>query len=72
MANPKSDPGNQAGTTDDGMVVLSYVLAGLLLYGGLGFLADKLGGTSWMFPVGLIIGLAVSIYRIIKKYGRIE
>lgn len=62
----------RGGSTDDGMVVLSYILAGLILYGGLGWLGDYFLQTSWLLPVGLIVGLVCSIYLIIKRYGRLE
>ncbi|GAB3814314.1 hypothetical protein GCM10028820_10070 [Tessaracoccus terricola] len=52
--------------------MLSYILAGLILYGGLGWLGDHYLNTSWLLPVGLIVGLACSIYLIIKRYGRTE
>lgn len=51
------------------MVVLSYILAGLLLYGGLGWLGDYYFATSWLLPLGLVLGLVTSIYVIIKRYG---
>ena len=54
------------------MVPLSYILAGLILYGGLGWLGDNYLHTEWMLPVGLIVGLGMSIYLIIKRYGRLE
>lgn len=57
------------GGTEDGMVVLSYILAGLLFYGGLGWLGDHYWKTSWLLPLGLILGLVTSIYMIIKRYG---
>ena len=46
-----------------------YILAGLLFYGGLGWLGDHLWKTSWLLPLGLILGLASSTYLIIKRYG---
>ncbi|MGV8847172.1 hypothetical protein [Tessaracoccus sp.] len=54
------------------MVALSYILAGLILYGGLGWLGDHYLHTEWLLPVGLISGLAASTYLIIKRYGRLE
>lgn len=54
------------------MVALSYILAGLILYGGLGWLGDHYLHTTWLLPVGLIAGLATSTYVIIKRYGRLE
>ena len=65
---PEEKPSQQRGT-EDGMVVLSYILAGLLFYGGLGWLGDHLWKTSWLLPLGLILGLACSTYLIIKRYG---
>ncbi|RRD50560.1 hypothetical protein [Arachnia propionica] len=63
------DKSAQRGSTEDGMVVLSYILAGLLFYGGLGWLGDHYWKTSWLLPLGLILGLVTSIYMIIKRYG---
>jgi F0F1-type ATP synthase assembly protein I len=51
------------------MVVLSYLLSGIILYGGLGWAGDHFLKTSWLLPVGLILGLVTSIYLIIKRYG---
>ena len=65
-------PPPRGGNTDDGMVALSYILAGLILYGGLGWLGDHYLHTQWLLPVGLILGLASSTYLIIKRYGRLE
>ena len=72
---PKAEgvpPPQRGGSTDDGMVALSYILAGLILYGGLGWLGDHYLNTKWLLPVGLIAGLASSTYVIIKRYGRLE
>ncbi|HMQ66679.1 MAG TPA: hypothetical protein PJ992_10335 [Arachnia sp.] len=55
--------------SEDGMVVLSYILAGIIFYGGLGWAGDHFLKTSWLLPLGLILGLASSIYLIIKRYG---
>ncbi|MDO5091986.1 MAG: hypothetical protein Q4D79_00965 [Propionibacteriaceae bacterium] len=63
------DRTSQRGGSEDGMVVLSYILAGLLCYGGLGWLGDSIWKTSWLLPLGLIVGLVTSIYVIIKRYG---
>ncbi|MFV0427982.1 MAG: hypothetical protein ACK5KO_00920 [Arachnia sp.] len=60
---------SQSPSNDDGMAVLSYLLAGLLFYGGLGWLADRFLETSWLLPAGLILGLVTSVYVIIKRYG---
>ncbi|MCC2593061.1 hypothetical protein LKO27_06490 [Tessaracoccus sp. OS52] len=71
-SSDESPEPRRGGSTDDGMVVLSYILAGLILYGGLGWLGDYFLQTSWLLPLGLIVGLVTSIYLIIKRYGRLE
>lgn len=58
------------GGTGDGMQVLAYILSGLLLYGGLGFLGDWLLDTSFLLPIGLILGVGLAMYMIIKRFGR--
>ena len=68
----ETPPPPRGGSTDDGMVALSYILAGLILYGGLGWLGDYYLHTKWMLPLGLIMGLGTSTYLIIKRYGRLE
>lgn len=59
----------RSGHTGDGMVVLSYILSGLLFYGGFGWLGDRVFGVSWLVPLGIIVGVVASIYLIIKRYG---
>lgn len=68
-SSKESPASERSGHTGDGMIVLSYVLSGLLLYGGLGWLGDWYFGVSWLLPLGLIVGLMASIYLIIKRYG---
>ena len=36
---------------------------------GMGWLGDHFWKTSWLLPLGLILGLACSTYLIIKRYG---
>ncbi|MDI9628795.1 MAG: hypothetical protein QM286_09660 [Acidobacteriota bacterium] len=54
---------------DQGMAILSYLLAGIGLYGGLGWLGDRFWQTSFLLPVGMILGMGISIYVVIKRYG---
>lgn len=61
--------GEKRASSDDGIAVLSYVLSGILFYGGLGFAGYHYLGQVWMLPVGLIIGLAASTFLIVKRYG---
>lgn len=68
----RHDEAARSGTvnrSEDGMGVLAYILAGLLFYGGLGWVGDHFLHTTWLLPVGLILGLISGIYLIIKRYG---
>jgi ATP synthase protein I len=50
--------------------VLAYVITGPLLYGGLGWLADRWLGTSpWFVLIGLLGGFALAIYVVWVRYG---
>lgn len=61
-------PARDHGGSDDGLVALGYILSGLVFYGGLGWLGWKQLGQLWMFPLGLIIGMAASMYVVIRRY----
>lgn len=55
---------------DYGMRVLSYLIAGVLFYGGLGWLGDHYLGTQFLLPVGIVLGAAGGCYIIIRRYGQ--
>lgn len=59
----------QRGAAGDGYAALSYVLAGPLLYGGLGWVGDHFLGTGFLTLVGVVLGLALSAYVLYKRYG---
>lgn len=65
----KRPTSSATGGRDQGLAILSYLFAGIGLYGGLGWLADHFLHSSFLLPVGMIFGMAVSIYVIIKRYG---
>ncbi len=61
--------GEQSGRQDGAYVALSYILAGLLLYGGLGWLGDRYLGTRFCLPAGIILGTVLSLYLIARRFG---
>lgn len=71
--DPRPDQHDQQESTspnsDVGMRIFASLLAGIVAYGGLGWLADKALDSQWFMPLGMVIGLALSIYAIIRKYG---
>lgn len=66
---PQRRVGETGASSDQGLAILSYLFAGIGLYGGLGWLGDHAFGTGFLLPVGLVIGMAISLYGIIKRYG---
>lgn len=60
---------NQGGM-DTGLRIISYLVAGLIFYGGLGWLADFWLHTTMWLPIGIILGAVLGIYTVIKRYGQ--
>lgn len=56
--------------TDLGNAVIAYLLAGPLAFGGLGWLADWALGTRFLLPLGVVLGMVLSLYVIWLRYGR--
>jgi ATP synthase protein I len=64
-----------AGTDDEltmgtGWSVFSYLISGLLAYGGIGWVIAHFTHVSLFFPIGMLIGLGISTGWIVYKYGR--
>jgi F0F1-type ATP synthase assembly protein I len=54
-----------------GWAITSTLIAGILAWGGLGYLADRLIGTPRVFTaLGMVLGAAGGIYLVYVKYGR--
>lgn len=54
-----------------GWSVTATMVAGLLVWGGVGYLADRLVGTDGVFmAIGTVIGAAAGIYLVYLRYGR--
>jgi F0F1-type ATP synthase assembly protein I len=68
--------GSARGGADDeltkgaGYTVFSTLIAGMLAYGGIGWLVGHFTHVSMLFPIGMLVGLAISVGWIIYRYGR--
>lgn len=59
------------GSESAGWSILSYLLGGMAVYGGLGWLISRWAGhTSAFLAGGLIVGLALALAMVILRYGR--
>ena len=75
-----NDHGNEAVTRargqaaaqglETGWTVFSYLLAGMAAYGGIGWLIGRIVHVPLLFPVGMLVGLGISIGYIIHRFGR--
>ena len=54
----------------DGWQILSYMLGGMILYGGIGWLVSRWTGITLLFPIGMILGIGLSIALIILRFTR--
>jgi ATP synthase protein I len=54
---------------DVGWTVSGYLIAGMLAYGGIGWLIGRAVHVSLLFPIGMLVGLAISVGFIIYRYG---
>jgi len=54
--------------TDIGMRIVAEMLAGILFYGGIGWLGDHFLHTGFLLPAGLVIGFGLSVYLVFKRF----
>lgn len=54
----------------DGWRILSYMLGGMILYGGIGWLVSQWTGIALLFPLGMILGVGLSVAMIIFRFTR--
>ena len=65
--DPPAGSGGAQGM-NQGLQVLSYLIAGIGVYGLLGWLGDRFLGTGFLLPLGIIVGAALAIYVVIKRF----
>ena len=56
---------------DLGMRVLSYLISGVLVYGLLGWVGDHFLGTTFLLPIGIVLGAAFGVYVVIRRFGQV-
>jgi ATP synthase protein I len=67
--NPAARPGS-AGLGQGGEIV-SYLVSGMLAYGGIGWLVGRAVHIELLFPLGLAVGLGLALWWVIYRYGRV-
>ena len=69
---PRLPRSEKSAGMDIGMRVLSYLIAGVALYGFLGWLGDHFLGTGFLLPIGIVLGAGLGCYVIIRRFGAVE
>jgi len=57
-------------SASSGYTYLSYLIGGMVLYGGIGWLIGRWTQLPVLFPVGMLTGLALSVALIIFRVTR--
>ncbi len=53
-----------------GSTILAYLLTGPALFGGLAWLLSEWTGVTFFLPIGILVGMALSLYIIWLRYGK--
>lgn len=66
MSSP--DPAPQPRPDDDPWIGFGYLVAGVLFYGVLGWLADRWLGTEYLVVIGILLGAGLGIYMTYRRF----
>lgn len=69
-AHRRSTRAVSAAGVSQGMAVLSYLLGGVIVYGGLGWAGSHFLGQIWMLPVGIVLGIGLAVLLISRRFAR--
>jgi ATP synthase protein I len=64
----KNEPGRPSEGT--GWSIVSYLIGGMLLYGGIGWLIGRWTHIEALTGVGIVVGIALSLTLIILRFTR--
>jgi ATP synthase protein I len=67
---PAPEPGTGTPNENDGWRYFSYMIGGMVFYGGVGWLIGHWTGLSILFPMGMILGIVLSVLMIIFRFTR--
>jgi F0F1-type ATP synthase assembly protein I len=68
-ARREGEPGGMSGA-ETGWAVVGTLLAGIVVWGGLGWLVDQWLDTRAFIAVGVILGVVAATYLVVVKYGK--
>ena len=66
---PDPDEGHPRLAESSAWNVVSYLISGPVMFGAVGGLLDHWLGTGFLLPVGILAGMALSLYLVWFRYG---
>ena len=67
----RPESGDESGDSGIAWSIIGTLVAGVLVWGGVGYLVDRWLGTDSVFlAIGLVVGAAASMYLVIVRYGK--
>ena len=68
MTPPNEESGDSSNAA---WSIVSYLLGGMAVWGGAGWLLDRwTGQESLFFPIGVIVGIVGALYIVYVRFGR--
>jgi ATP synthase protein I len=69
-SDPPRDEHDRVPNSNQGMTALSYLIAGILVWGLIGWLVDRWLGTGGIAAgIGAVLGAAGGVYLIVRRLG---
>jgi ATP synthase protein I len=53
-----------------GWAIVSYLIGGMVLYGGIGWLIGRWTHISVLFPIGMLLGMALALLLVVFRFTR--
>lgn len=69
-SEPDTEAAARALGLNTGWTVFSYLISGMAAYGLIGWLVGRAVHISLLFPIGMIVGMGISVGWVIYRYGR--
>jgi ATP synthase protein I len=67
---PGQGSGRPGKEENAGWTIFSYLIAGMAVYGAIGWVIGRWTHSALYFPIGMLVGLVLAIVLIIYRYGR--
>jgi ATP synthase protein I len=68
--SPPPDSSSDDTPSGDAWHAFGYLVSGVFFYGGLGWLADRWWGTSYLVAIGVLLGAGFGLYMTFVRFNR--